>query len=59
MLRDTRLITIWTGTNEIMDLVIQHEFYKTFLTQKMKSRDIEPDAEGSDLPDEKIYNDEE
>ena len=24
LLRDVRLITIWTGTNEIMDLVIQH-----------------------------------
>lgn len=59
MLRDTRLITIWTGTNEIMDLVIQHEFYKDFLTQKLKSRDIEKDAEGAGLPDEKIYNDEE
>ncbi len=59
MLRDIRLITIWTGTNEIMDLVIQHEFYKDFLTQKMKSRDIEADAEGADLPGEKIYNDEE
>ncbi len=58
MLRDTRLITIWTGTNEIMDLVIQHEFYKEFLTQKQQSRDIEPDAEGAELPDEKIYNDE-
>ncbi len=59
MLRDTRLITIWTGTNEIMDLVIQHEFYKDFLAQDMKSRDIENDAEGSGLPDEKIYNDQE
>ncbi|UBM62667.1 acyl-CoA/acyl-ACP dehydrogenase [Candidatus Sulfidibacterium hydrothermale] len=59
MLRDIRLITIWTGTNEIMDLVIQHEFYKAFLTQKQKSRDIEPDAEGAELPDEKIYNDDE
>ena len=57
MLRDTRLITIWTGTNEIMDLVIQHEFYKDFLAQDIKSRDIENDAEGAGLPDEKIYND--
>jgi len=59
MLRDIRLITIWTGTNEIMDLVIQHEFYRDFLAQKMKSRDTEADAEGADLPGEKIYNDEE
>jgi len=57
MLRDVRLITIWTGTNEIMDLVIQHEFYKDFLSQKMKSRDMENDAEGAFFPDEKIYND--
>ena len=57
MLRDIRLITIWTGTNEIMDLVIQHEFYKDFLAQDMKSRNIENDAEGAGLPDEKIYND--
>ncbi|MFZ5819804.1 MAG: acyl-CoA dehydrogenase family protein [Chloroflexota bacterium] len=28
LLRDVRLITTWTGTNEIMDLVIQSEFYK-------------------------------
>lgn len=57
MLRDVRLITIWTGTNEIMDLVIQHEFYKDFLTQKLKSRDTENDAEGAFFPDEKVYND--
>lgn len=57
MLRDVRLITIWTGTNEIMDLVIQHEFYKQFLDRKSQARDIEGDAEGADLSDEKIYND--
>ncbi len=27
LLRDTRLIMIWTGTNEIMDLIIQHEWF--------------------------------
>jgi alkylation response protein AidB-like acyl-CoA dehydrogenase len=57
MLRDIRLITIWTGTNEIMDLVIQHEFFKDFLSKKMKSRDTENDAINADLTDEKIYND--
>jgi len=56
LLRDVRLITIWTGTNEIMDLVIQHEFYKQFLTETPESRDVEADAAGADLPDEKIYN---
>ncbi|MFA5300541.1 MAG: acyl-CoA dehydrogenase family protein [Lutibacter sp.] len=57
MLRDVRLITIWTGTNEIMDLVIQHEFYKDLLSKKLNSRDIENDAINADLSDEKIYND--
>lgn len=57
MLRDVRLITIWTGTNEIMDLVIQHEFYKEFLNQKLNSRDTEGDAEGATYTDEKVYND--
>jgi len=55
-LRDVRLITIWTGTNEVMDLVIQSEFYKEFLSEKPKGRDVEADAEGAELPDEKIYN---
>lgn len=57
MLRDIRLITIWTGTNEIMDLVIQHEFYKDFLSKKLISRDTEDDAINAHLSDEKVYND--
>ena len=57
MLRDVRLITIWTGTNEIMDLVIQHEFFKDFLSQKLESRDTEDDALNADLTEEKMYND--
>jgi len=31
MLRDARLPMIWTGTNEIMNLVIQHEYYRELL----------------------------
>jgi len=58
MLRDIRLITIWTGTNEIMDLVIQHEYYKELLGEKNQGRDLEADATGAHLPDEKIYNEE-
>jgi len=57
MLRDVRLITIWTGTNEIMDLVIQHEFFKDFLSKKLESRDTEDDALNAGLSDEKVYND--
>ena len=56
LLRDVRLITIWTGTNEIMDLVIQHEFYREFLATKAQSRDVESDSRGVEFPEEKEYN---
>jgi hypothetical protein len=56
LLRDVRLITIWTGTNEIMDLVIQHEFYKEFLAETPRGRDVEADTVGADFSEEKIYN---
>lgn len=55
LLRDVRLITIWTGTNEIMSLVIQHEFYKEFLAAKSDARDVEADAEEADSVEEKVY----
>ncbi|MHA1697674.1 MAG: acyl-CoA dehydrogenase family protein, partial [Promethearchaeota archaeon] len=45
-LRDVRLSFIWTGTSEIMNLIIQHEFYKELLQkiQKKDVRDNEADA---------------
>ncbi len=55
LLRDIRLITIWTGTNEIMDLVIQHEFYREFLRGSLKGRDLERDAAGAEYGEEKVY----
>ncbi len=55
MLRDVRLIMIWTGTNEIMDLIIQHEYYKELAEEGFKARDIEFDAAEADREDEKIY----
>jgi alkylation response protein AidB-like acyl-CoA dehydrogenase len=55
MLRDIRLIMIWTGTNEIMDLIIQHEFYKEQLAAAPRGRDIEMDAVGADQTEEKVY----
>lgn len=55
LLRDVRLIMIWTGTNEIMDLVIQHEFYREFLAGKPAARDIEADALNAEAPGEKVY----
>ena len=39
-----------------MDLVIQHEFYREFLIKTPRGRDVEADAEGAELPEEKIYN---
>ncbi|MDY6826116.1 MAG: acyl-CoA dehydrogenase family protein [Bacillota bacterium] len=55
MLRDVRLIMIWTGTNEIMDLIVQHEYYKELAEENHNKRDIEMDAPAADMVDEKIY----
>ncbi len=55
MLRDVRLIMIWTGTNEIMDLIIQHEYFKELAAEGIKGRDIELDAAEAEQVDEKIY----
>lgn len=60
MLRDTRLIMIWTGTNEIMNLVIQHEYFKQLLTPdgefvQKDIRNLEEDAVDADKIEEKIY----
>jgi acyl-CoA dehydrogenase len=54
LLRDVRLITIWTGTNEIMDLVIQHEYYKELGAQPI-GRDVEADAPDAKVDGEKVY----
>ena len=56
LLRDVRLITIWTGTNEIMDLVIQHEYYAEIKETPPQGRDIEADAAGAEYEEEKEYN---
>jgi acyl-CoA dehydrogenase len=55
LLRDTRLIMIWTGTNEIMDLIIQHEYYNEVLASKRESRDVEHDAPEATRAEEKVY----
>jgi acyl-CoA dehydrogenase len=55
LLRDARLMTIWTGTNEIMNLVIQHEYYRQLLTHPASGRDVEADAFNANAEDEKIY----
>jgi hypothetical protein len=59
MVRDARLIQIWTGTNDIMNLLIQHEFYQEVLKDANPGRMIEVDAADADKDDEKVYEDEE
>lgn len=55
LLRDARLTMIWTGTNEIMNLVIQHEYYKGLKERETDGRDVEMDALHSHLEGEKVY----
>ncbi|WP_028314175.1 acyl-CoA dehydrogenase family protein [Desulfatibacillum aliphaticivorans] len=42
--RDTRLGMIWTGTTEIMNLMIQHEYYNEVLSPDYNRRKMEGDA---------------
>jgi hypothetical protein len=58
MVRDFRLPQIWTGTNEVMNLMIQHEYYKEVLEGSGNQRDVELDAAGSNAQDEKCFTDE-
>jgi len=53
-LRDCRLTMIWTGTNEVMNLLIQHEYYKELKKRKIEPRDVEQDAITPD-DEEKVY----
>jgi hypothetical protein len=55
MLRDARLCMIWTGTNEIMNLIIQHEYYRELLERGDERRDVEADAIAADEVEEKVY----
>lgn len=55
LLRDARLIMIWTGTNEVMNLIIQHEFYKELTCQAGTTRDVEMDAQEAEREEEKVY----
>ncbi|WP_320042581.1 acyl-CoA dehydrogenase family protein [uncultured Desulfobacter sp.] len=55
--RDLRLASIWTGTNEVMSIIIANEWYKEYRYKKKadRMRDIEPDAEEANAKDEKIF----
>jgi acyl-CoA dehydrogenase len=54
-LRDARLQMIWTGTNEVMNLLIQHEYYKELLEKKEETRNVELDAMDEAGDEEKVY----
>ncbi len=55
--RDLRLATIWTGTSEVMSMIIAGEWYKQTLAGKQAGlyRDSEPDAAEADAVEEKIF----
>ncbi len=55
--RDLRLASIWTGSNEVMSMIISHEWYEEYLkgNSKYLTRNVEEDAEEADAPDEKIF----
>jgi acyl-CoA dehydrogenase len=59
-LREARLIMIWTGSNEIMNLIVQHEYYKEILARGIEGRDIEADVSLTqvELEEERIYESE-
>jgi len=54
LVRDARIMMIWTGTTEIMNLIIQHEYMKEVVKSDHRMRDVEADAAESEA-DEKIY----
>lgn len=56
LLRDARLSLIWTGSNEVMNLLIQHEYYKELLAGGPPGRDVEGDALLADGEEEKVFN---
>ena len=59
-LREARLAMIWTGSSEIMNLIIQHEYYKEILAKGVEGRDIETDVALTEeqLAEERIYESE-
>lgn len=56
-LRGARLATIWTGTTEIQNVIIQHEYFKEVLAKGIEGRDTEADVPltSEELAEEIIY----
>jgi alkylation response protein AidB-like acyl-CoA dehydrogenase len=55
IVRDTRLAQIWTGTNEIMSSMIQHDLFAELRADDGRYRDVERDAMHDDAA-EKIFD---
>ncbi|WP_372681638.1 acyl-CoA dehydrogenase family protein [Desulfosarcina sp.] len=57
IVRDLRLASIWTGTNEVMSMIIANEWYRRHASKKADTgvRNWEFDAAQADAADEKIY----
>ncbi len=58
LLRDSRLGMIWTGTSEVMKLIIQHEYVREISNPEYlkDKRNIELDALDFNLVDEKVMS---
>jgi butyryl-CoA dehydrogenase len=52
--RDIRLASIWTGTNEVMSMIVAHEWYREAREARL-AREYTADAAEADAPDELIY----
>ncbi len=55
IVRDLRLASIWTGTNEIMSAITASEWYREY-AQTKAPRDHEMDAAAADEVEEKVYS---
>jgi alkylation response protein AidB-like acyl-CoA dehydrogenase len=57
IVRDLRLASIWTGTNEVMAMIIANEWYRAHAAKKagVDPRNWELDAAQADATDEKIF----
>ncbi|MGM0760558.1 MAG: acyl-CoA dehydrogenase family protein [Thermodesulfobacteriota bacterium] len=56
IVRDLRLASIWTGTNEIMSAIVANEWYKEQAGGGSSvSRDFAADAQEADAEEERVY----
>jgi len=52
--RDVRLASIWTGTNEVMSMIVAHEWYRE-ARAAIQARRYADDAAESGASDELVY----